>query len=270
MPKLNAFQLKWIAIIGMITNHIVIGLWSDSFPVWLAVPFYALGGLTFPIMAYFVVEGYRHTRSLKKYVGRLALFGLIALPFHILVFGTIMLNIMFTIIVGLFCLWLYDKLAKVRPLFWVLFVIICLLTLLPIPFDWPIIGVIVVILTHAIKSEKARRVVPSLVAAGFMLVITGLGALGMSAGGDVEIAGLAGYDVTLMWVSITFIFGNIAAAILLRNFNGDRGKRMRWAFYVAYPVHLAAIGLAAVALGLTSYAEIFAGLAEVGAALLGK
>jgi len=248
--KLDAFQLKWVAIIGMILNHIVIGLWSDSFPTWLAIPLYAAGGLTFPIMAYFVVEGYKYTRSLGKYIGRIALFGLIALPFHMLTMRSIMLNIMFTIIVGLFCLWLYDKMRKVRPLFWVLFVIICILTMMPIPFDWPLIGVIVVMLTYAIKNEKARRVVPSIVA-GVFIFLNALASVWMlSTPGMEEMVPMYGFDLRLSWVSASFIIGCFAAAVLLKNFNGERGKRMKWAFYVIYPAHLAAIGLAALALGL--------------------
>lgn len=255
MPKLNAFQLKWIAIIGMILNHIVIGLWSDSFPTWLAIPLYAAGGLTFPIMAYFVVEGYKHTRSLGKYIGRLAIFGLIALPFHMLTMGALMLNIMFTIIVGLFCLWLYDKLANKRWLFWILFVIIAFLTMLPVPFDWPLIGVIVVILTYAIKSESKRRIIPSIVA-GVFIALNGLSSVWLlNAPGMEEALVLYGMDTRLAWVSITFLFGCLAAAVLLHGFNGDRGRRMKWAFYVIYPVHLAVIGLTALALGLVTLAQ---------------
>jgi len=83
MLKLDAYKLKWIAIIGMFFNHMVV-TWWDILPIWLAFPLYAAGGLTFPIMAYFVVEGYRHTSSLPKYILRILLVGVIALPFHIL------------------------------------------------------------------------------------------------------------------------------------------------------------------------------------------
>jgi len=251
MPKLNAFQLKWIAIIGMIANHIVIGWW-DIIPTWLAIPLYAAGGLTFPIMAYFVVEGYKHTRSLGKYMSRLALFGLIALPFHALAFGAVGMNIMFTIVVSLFCLWLYDKLAKARWLFWILFVIICLFTAWPFFFDWSIIGLIVVMMTYIIQDEKRRRTLPAVVAGLFFFVPTVLGLLGAhmaQQGGEIKMAidipGVDLTDTTFMMVTCTFVIGCIVAALLLRNFNGDRGKRMKWAFYVVYPLHLAVIGLIA-------------------------
>ena len=248
MLKYDAFQLKWIAIIGMILNHVVIAWW-EIIPVWLAVPFYAAGGLTFPIMAFFVVEGYRHTSNLKRYILRLLIFGTISIPFHVMTFGHIGLNIMFTIILGILCILLYDKI-KIRPLFWLLFIIIASLTAFPIFFDWAIIGVTVILLTHIIKNEKKRRVIPSVVAGIFMFVVAWMMILcETSPYFDADMMGMPGYDLTLMYVSAVFIVGCIAAAILLLNFNGERGKRMKWLFYSFYPLHLAVLGIVAVVMG---------------------
>ncbi|MCL2621078.1 MAG: conjugal transfer protein TraX [Defluviitaleaceae bacterium] len=248
MFRFDAFTLRWIAIIGMVLNHIVIAWW-EIIPLWLAIPMYATGGLTFPIMAYFVVEGYKHTSNLKKYILRLLIFGVISIPFHVLTFGFLGLNIMFTIIVGILCILLYDKM-KIRPLFWILFVVIALLTTFPIFFDWAIIGVVAVLLTHIIKNEKARRIVPAVVSGVFMLLFSLLGILGTSTPyTQVEIAGLPGYDIELMVVSTVFIVGCLVAAFLLKNFNGQRGKRMKWLFYSFYPLHLAVLGIVALLMG---------------------
>jgi len=244
--KLDAFQLKWIAIIGMVLNHIVFAWW-EIIPIGLAIPMYAAGGLTFPIMAYFVVEGYRHTSNLKKYIIRLAIFGAISIPFHILTFGIIGLNIMFTIIVGICCILLYDKI-KSRILFWVLFIVITILTAMPIFFDWAIIGVIVILLTHIIKNETARRIVPAIVAGLFMLVFSLFGILALN-NPDIYFGGMPAYDLTLMYVSTVFVVGCFAAAFLLNNFNGERGRRMKWLFYSFYPLHLAVLGIVALLMG---------------------
>ena len=72
--NLDAYKLKWIAIIGMILNHVAIAL-REVVPFGLQFPLYAVGGLTFPIMAFFVVEGYRHTSNLKRYMLRIFIFG---------------------------------------------------------------------------------------------------------------------------------------------------------------------------------------------------
>ena len=255
MLSFDAFKLKWIAIVGMILNHAVIAWW-DIIPVGLALPMYAAGGLTFPIMAYFVVEGYRHTSNLKKYILRLAIFGAISIPFHALTFGFLGLNIMFTIILGIVSLLLYDKI-KSRPLFWVLFIIIALLTVFPIAFDWGLIGVIVVLLTHIIRNEKARRIVPAIVAGVFMLLFT---LIALQAMGDLypqyEIMGMPGYDRTLILVSAIFVVGCFAAAFLLSKFNGERGKRMKWLFYSFYPLHLAVLGIVALIMGWADISAI--------------
>jgi len=248
---MDAFKLKWIAIIGMILNHIVIGWW-EIIPTWLAVPLYAAGGLTFPIMAYFVVEGYKHTSNLKKYLLRLFIFGVIAAFFHPFVFGSIIMNIMFTIIVGIISLVLYDRM-KSRSLFWVVFVILCLLTMFPIAFDWSIIGLVVILLTHIIHDEKKRRIVPAVVSGVFMIFFSLLGVLAFSSPYVQEEMEISGMDETLMLVSTTFCIGCFAAALLLKNFNGERGQRMKWIFYIFYPLHLAVIGGVALALGLVDF-----------------
>jgi hypothetical protein len=150
---------------------------------------------------------------------------------------------------GIISMLLYDKI-KSRLLFWILFAIIALLTTTPIFFDWAIIGVTVVLLTHIIRNENTRRVVPSIVAGLFMLAFSLLGIWSETWAANnpyiqVELAGMPGYDSTLMLVSTVFIIGCFAAAFLLRKFNGERGKKMKWLFYSFYPLHLAVLGVVA-------------------------
>jgi len=71
--NLDAYKLKWIAIIGMVLSHMVYA-WQDIMPLWLMIPLMATGGLTYPIMGYFVIEGYKHTSDVKKYLLRLFVF----------------------------------------------------------------------------------------------------------------------------------------------------------------------------------------------------
>ena len=224
--------------------------WWPIMPVVISIPLYAAGGLTFPILAYFVVEGYRHTSNLKKYMLRIFIFGAIAAIFHPLVFSSIFLNIMFTIIMGLISLILYDKM-KIRPLFWVVFVILCLLTLIPIQFDWAIIGIIVILLSHIIRDETKRRTVPAIVGGLFMLLFSLSGVWAFN--NPKAYIDIPGMDATLMLVSTSFIIGCIFAALLLKNYSGERGRKMKWFFYVFYPLHLAVLGGVAWAMGIVDY-----------------
>lgn len=74
---LNRNQIKVIAIVLMFLDHITCFLQPDSF---LYTAICVLSRLTAPTMAYFIAEGYRHTRDPKKYVLRLLLFALISWP----------------------------------------------------------------------------------------------------------------------------------------------------------------------------------------------
>ena len=253
----DAFTLKMIAIAGMILQHIAIVL-RDVVVSWLHFPLQFAGGFTFPIMAFFLVEGYKHTSNIKKYVGRMLIFGLISqIPF-IWTFGP-QLNIMFTLLFGLFTLILYDKM-KNRGLFWFIFVIYVILSTVIV--NWGLVGPIVILLYHTIKSEKARRTVPALVAGGLnfllLIVIAVVVAIivividnpeileklsGLIGGEDVDpIAGLAAF---------LFPFGSIAAIPLIRGYNGERGRNMKFLFYAFYPLHLLILALIAFALGIS-------------------
>ena len=66
MPSVTAFALKVAAIVGMTCNHIA-NVFGSELPGGAMVALYSLGGLTFPIMAYLLCEGYRHTSSVRRY-----------------------------------------------------------------------------------------------------------------------------------------------------------------------------------------------------------
>jgi len=246
----------------MIMNHIAIGL-HEVLPLWVMLPLYAVGGLTYTIMAYFVVDGYRYTSSLKRYISRLLIFGLIAQAFHPMVLGItqmmpgIFLNIMFTITLSLIVLIMYDKI-KSRILFWLLFVVACVVAMF---MDLFFMGVLVPILYYTIKKENRRRTLPGVIAGTTFLVfglisLLPLLALQNTPGMEQQLqAVLAEFGMTmdLIWATPTFAIGCFVGAILIRNHNGDRGKPAKWLFYVVYPSHLAIIAVISVALGLVSF-----------------
>lgn len=78
--SLNRNQMKYLVIVAMLIDHIA----------WSFVPMHTvlgqimhfIGRLTGPTMAYFLAEGYLHTRNVKKYVTRLGIFALLSwIPF---------------------------------------------------------------------------------------------------------------------------------------------------------------------------------------------
>jgi len=69
---LNAWQLKLIAIVAMVIDHLAFSFVPDG--TFLAVAMHFIGRITGPTMFYFAVEGYHHTRNLNRYLFRLAAF----------------------------------------------------------------------------------------------------------------------------------------------------------------------------------------------------
>jgi len=267
LKNLDAYKLKWIAIVAMVVAHVPYIFW-DVLPMPLNLILGIIGGLTFPIMAYFVTEGYRHTSNIKKYLLRLLIFGIIATPFHMIVINFPTLNIMFTIILSLLVLMVYDRL-KSRVLFWVLFAVI----VAPLSFMYfkhYAFGVLMVVLFHAIKDEKKRRVIPPTIA-GVCWILLGLfGVWGIrlqqafygaevweqmlldSGGGIVRSYDLmmsAEFMMAAAGMGVFFII----AGFLLSQYNGERGKKSKWSkwlFYVAYPLHFAVLIVIAWFMGL--------------------
>ena len=106
MPSVTAFALKVAAIVGMTCNHIA-NVFGSELPEGAMVALYSLGGLTFPIMAYLLCEGYRHTSSVRRYAERLAVFAVVSQIPYSLLFGATG-NVLITLLIGLGMLWLVD------------------------------------------------------------------------------------------------------------------------------------------------------------------
>ena len=248
-------------MIAMLLNHMVIALW-EIMPLWLSFPLYAIGGLTFPILAYFVVQGYQHTSNLKRYILRLLIFGLIAMPFGLLVMhgssmfpsgfegeglGFIGLNIMFSIALGLIVLVLYDRIKR-RAIFGVVYLIL----VVPVSFmffEWHFFGITMILLFYIIRNEKSKIIVPPIFAAVCWIISSFIGFAVLS---QTDVNGIQGHIAYAdgLAVSATFFIGCILAVPLLMNYNGERGKRAKWLFYIFYPLHFAVLTAIALALGL--------------------
>ena len=143
----DGFGLKAAAIVAMTCNHVA-NVFAGQLPPALLFPLFAVGGLTFPIMAFLLVEGYRHTSNVGMYALRLAIFACVAQVPYSLLWGAVP-NVLFTLLMGLGALWLHDKMGR-NPLFLLVLMGAALLTL---PFDWGCIGVLLVSLFQVVRSD---------------------------------------------------------------------------------------------------------------------
>ena len=222
---LTAFPLKVLAIVGMTCNHACYIFWNQM-PDWLFCALFGFGGLTFPIMAFLLVEGYKHTSNVFRYGRRLLAFALVAeIPYWL--FLSHQLNVLFTLFVCLTLLYAHDHMES-RPLFWCVFVLITLATSI---CDWGVLAPIMVLTLHVVK-ERRRSVTYS---ALMPICASGL-------------PSLATFAATATLRNLAFalypLVGCTATIPLLCAYNGKRGKSMKWFFYAYYPAHIAVLGLA--------------------------
>ena len=73
---MSAFVLKLLALLAMVTDHTAIVLLSIS-PLYM--PMRSFGRMAFLVYAFFLAEGFRHTRSASKYALRLLGMGVVVL-----------------------------------------------------------------------------------------------------------------------------------------------------------------------------------------------
>lgn len=116
-------QLKWIAAITMLADHVgymlVPPLQEPSGIVSLPYPllYYVLrlaGRLSFPIVCFMLVEGAYYTHNRKKYLFRLLLAALLSeIPFDLALYGKLCdfrnQNVLFTLVIGLAVIFLIER-----------------------------------------------------------------------------------------------------------------------------------------------------------------
>ncbi len=112
---ISSAGLHILAMGLMLCDH----LWATVVPGndWLT----CIGRLAYPIFAFMLVEGYFHTRSLKKYALRLLAFALISeIPFNLMYSSSVVYpfhqNVIWTLLIGLGMIHLNEIAANKKPL----------------------------------------------------------------------------------------------------------------------------------------------------------
>jgi TraX protein. len=229
---LSGRLLKWIAIIAMILDHTAYVFVPKVTVLYFVMRF--IGRIAGPTMFFFLVEGYHHTKNVKKYILRLFLFALIAyIPFIYCFFGSLpnqhnfySLNIMYTLGIGLLAIHVKNVL---KPK-WLAVCLIFVLGVMSFVGDWSIIGFIIIMIFESSYGNKKMQIRNYLIAAILYIGIESIS--------YVYIMHTNGFiDIMLNMISL----GMFLPAFILKNYNGNRGKVSnieKWAFYWVYPLHL--------------------------------
>ncbi|MGM0414627.1 MAG: TraX family protein [Bacillota bacterium] len=210
---MSSFHLKMIAITTMLIDHIG----AIIFPEFII--FRVIGRLAFPLFAFLITEGYRHTSNFNKYLIRLSVFALLSqYPFWLAFGFNLRLNIFFTLSFGLLAIYLSEKYENILP------VIIFALFADIISTDYGAFGVLLIYFIHYFRNDYYKMIgFISLLYAGFYLV----GGLMADTGGV--------YYYIQIFALISFIF--------VKLYNGSQGPKLKYFFYLFYPVHLLILGL---------------------------
>lgn len=219
---LSASQLKYLAFISMLIDHVNNGLITpllDGRGPLLVVSniFSILGRIAFPIFIFFIVEGYFKTKNRLKYLTRLLIFGIISeVPFDMFTskvyYNPNWNNMVFTLALCLLTVWLIDYLkGKItNKIIWYIlsFVIVIgfsfLAMALSIDYDYHSI-----VLAYIFYIFYDRLILGAVL--GYLSIIK-------------EVYSFLGFGLVTLY-------------------NGKEGNQYKWLNYAFYPAHLLVLGL---------------------------
>ena len=227
---LDSTALRLLAILFMVLDH----LWATVVPgnLWLT----CVGRLAFPIFAFQLCEGYRHTGDFRRYRRRLLVFALLSeIPFNLFYAGSVIFpfhqNVLFTLLLGLLAMRQADMLRreegiKKKSLRCLALLLILAGGVVLFP-DYGLMGVMTVLCFFVFRDHRLFQ----LAAMAVLNIFTFKGqTIPVSLFGlacDFPIQGFALLALPLIWL-----------------YNGEKGpggKGLRLFWYIFYPLHMLAL-----------------------------
>ena len=233
----TSMSLHMMAMLFMLCDH----LWGTVVPGndWLT----CVGRLAFPIFAFMLVEGYFHTRNLKKYVGRLLLFAVISeIPFNLALgsslFYPIHQNVLWSFLISIGLIYWNERAGKTGKI-WksvavgILSVILGYLVGLLTMVDFYHAGILTVLVFYFFRQRKWWGYIGQLLCLWYI---------------NVEMLGGLSYEWQVLgetvWVSQqSFALLALIPIWLYRGRQGPHSKVLQYTYYAFYPVHLLVLGL---------------------------
>lgn len=239
---ISGSTLKFIAMLTMLIDHIgativlqFVQRNSDNFDALgnvrmtgMVVLYYVLRGigrLAFPIFIFLLLEGFQYTHNRFRYIGRLLLFAILSeIPFdlavnlsvkwilkgHFLEFTS--QNVFFTLAIGMIVLTVLEGLRALQ-------------------MD-TILKAVLIVGVAALGAALAYALHTDYGAVGVLAICTAYGFRNQK-----KELRMAAPCVILSILNMSELYALVDAGIA-HFYNGKRGLKLKWVFYIFYPLHL--------------------------------
>lgn len=237
----NRDTLKYIAIVPMAIGHFTGSFFGAAVNPQESALLFLLTHMALiapPIFFFFIAEGFRYTRSRKKYALRLLIFAVITqVPFCLSENGTLLttdfflnLNIFFTLFLGFVALVICDSEMNTAKKI-ALIVLLDAATVL-LGSEWMLTGIPIIISMHIFRDKPAKRLLCFTACVAVMLGVS-----------------YFSYDplMAAVYCAADLLFLMAGYFIVTVFYNGEKGKHpvfSKYFFYAFYPLHLLVIYLA--------------------------
>ena len=230
--ELTSFALHIMAMVFMIFDHLW-GVFATDGYLWMT----CIGRLTYPIFAFMIVEGYFHTKNLKKYVLRLLIFALISeIPFNLVMSSSwiapLHQNVLWTFLIGILLIFLNEKANK--KALWVRILVFigtalrgCLLGIITF-VDYNHGGVLIILMFYVFRERKWWALLGLIVCLYFISVEVISG----------QFIPIELFGKTFELVVQSFCVLALIPIWLYQGKQGPYNKAIRYLYYGFYPAHL--------------------------------
>lgn len=225
LPGLSQESLKLLACVTMLLDHIGAIFFPGSV---LRI----IGRVSFPIFCFLLAEGFFHTRNKRRYALRLAVSMLLAeIPFDLAFFRRIYWghqNVMLTLLLGYLAIWAVTEAgsAMAKALFAAAFAVAAEY----LHSDYGGTGVLLILVFALTREAQGRNWIR-----GFLMLVL------FAEMSSAAIVRAGGFVITRQMLGA-------AAMLPIALYSGEKktsSKAVQLAFYLFYPVHLAALWLLA-------------------------